>query len=296
MCLNTRHTRTSRRPCVGLWLLAFRRGRLAAHRLVATPPPTGRPSRRAAGGTKRPGLTPDGRRRDGSSVALVHLIRHGQASFGAADYDQLSPLGAEQGGRLAARLSNKAERCTHVFCGSLRRHHQTYEAVRAGAMLPDVEIDKGWDEFDFVDVVRAHRPDFENYDSIRRWAEQHDNPSKAFQQMYVAAVQRWSSGEHDGDYRETRAAFVSRVYTALDSIANQLSREDIALVFTSGGPISVVIERVLELREGLTRAIETVLVNAGLTTLSVSKDRVRLLSLNDHGHLETGGEPIVTYR
>jgi broad specificity phosphatase PhoE len=29
-------------------------------------------------------------------MGTLHLVRHGQASFGAADYDQLSDLGARQ--------------------------------------------------------------------------------------------------------------------------------------------------------------------------------------------------------
>ncbi|NDB25614.1 MAG: histidine phosphatase family protein, partial [Gammaproteobacteria bacterium] len=29
-------------------------------------------------------------------MSTIHLIRHGQASFGAADYDRLSSLGEQQ--------------------------------------------------------------------------------------------------------------------------------------------------------------------------------------------------------
>jgi len=33
-------------------------------------------------------------------MGTLYLVRHGQASFGAANYDQLSPLGQQQCGQL----------------------------------------------------------------------------------------------------------------------------------------------------------------------------------------------------
>ena len=41
------------------------------------------------------------------------LVRHGQASFGADDYDVLSPTGWEQGRRLGAHLAAAGESSRH---------------------------------------------------------------------------------------------------------------------------------------------------------------------------------------
>ena len=55
----------------------------------------------------------------------IYLVRHGQASFGAADYDQLSDLGFEQARRLGLWLAETGQRFNLAVTGALRRHHQT---------------------------------------------------------------------------------------------------------------------------------------------------------------------------
>ena len=41
-------------------------------------------------------------------VSTLYVIRHGQASFGAADYDRLTEIGVEQAGLLGLHLAGKA--------------------------------------------------------------------------------------------------------------------------------------------------------------------------------------------
>ena len=70
-------------------------------------------------------------------MGTLYLVRHGQASFGADDYDQLSPLGRRQAVRLGEYLRQRFERegvqIDTVLMGSLRRHRQTWEGLAEGA-------------------------------------------------------------------------------------------------------------------------------------------------------------------
>src|SRR3546814_14226609 len=50
------------------------------------------------------------------------LVRHGQASWGADDYDVLSPLGWEQSRMLGQALSERALATTVIIQGPMRRH------------------------------------------------------------------------------------------------------------------------------------------------------------------------------
>ena len=63
----------------------------------------------------------------------IYLIRHGQASFGADDYDKLSPLGHQQSERLGQYLAQRSERLgltwEAVLTGSLRRHEETLSLI-----------------------------------------------------------------------------------------------------------------------------------------------------------------------
>ena len=54
-------------------------------------------------------------------MSVLLLVRHGQASFGAADYDQLSSLGEEQSRLLGASLAARGVRPDLVLRGSMKR-------------------------------------------------------------------------------------------------------------------------------------------------------------------------------
>jgi hypothetical protein len=92
---------------------------------------------------KKPSYTLDSSHR-GQSVAAgsftmrpmgtLYLVRHGQASFGADDYDQLSELGRRQSVRLGEYLARQQGHAFDaVLTGTLRRHAQTWEGIREGA-------------------------------------------------------------------------------------------------------------------------------------------------------------------
>ena len=62
-------------------------------------------------------------------MGTLYLVRHGQASFGAADYDQLSPLGARQCAALGYYLQERGRHFEAVYIGTLRRHAQSLAAL-----------------------------------------------------------------------------------------------------------------------------------------------------------------------
>lgn len=64
------------------------------------------------------------------------LVRHGQASFGKNDYDNLSERGHEQAFLLGQSLAQRGIRPERIVCGTMKRHRQTVAEIAAGA---------GWD-------------------------------------------------------------------------------------------------------------------------------------------------------
>ena len=55
-------------------------------------------------------------------MGVVLLVRHGQASFGAADYDNLSPTGHEQSRVLGAALAARGISADVVVAGEMKRY------------------------------------------------------------------------------------------------------------------------------------------------------------------------------
>lgn len=92
-------------------------------------------------------------------MGTLHLVRHGQASFGAADYDQLSDLGRRQAVQLGRHWADRGIRFDAVITGSLKRHAQTWEGIAEGAGL-DLQplVWPGLNEYDSEAVIRAIHP------------------------------------------------------------------------------------------------------------------------------------------
>lgn len=225
-------------------------------------------------------------------MGLVYLVRHGQASFGSRDYDRLSPLGEEQSRMLGLWFSTAALDLDRAVTGGLRRHHQTAEAFLAGRSGPPLPVvqDSGFDEFDFLDVLRCYRPELGSHDGIRGFLAAGDNPRRAFQTVFSSAVARWAGGGHDDEYRESWIAFRDRCVAAFRRQVETAPKSGGTAIFTSGGPIAAICQHLLGLSDEATVRLNNILVNSGVTRILHDRDRASLLSLNSFAHLEAGGD------
>jgi broad specificity phosphatase PhoE len=219
-------------------------------------------------------------------MGVVLLVRHGQASYGAEEYDVLSEPGAQQSRVLGRALAAQGVRATAVVHGAMRRQRDTASLLAEGAgWAVASELDEGWDEFDHLGVVaRGPSPDADLADR------------RTFQQAFDEATARWSSGEHDAEYAETWSAFVGRVTGALDRACE---RDGVTVVVSSGGPIAVVCATLVEPAATPAelprywRRFNTVTLNAAVTRVLVGSTGRRLLSFNEHSHLP---QHLVTHR
>ncbi|HET9499142.1 MAG TPA: histidine phosphatase family protein [Marmoricola sp.] len=229
-------------------------------------------------------------------MRVLLLVRHGQASFGAEDYDALSALGHEQSKVLGRALATRGVRPDLVVRGGMRRHEETARGLLEGfgADLP-VEVDDGWDEFDFQHVVEVHRPDYRSRPAMLADLARSREPRVAFQQVFEEATARWSGGSHDADYHEPFRAFGSRVDTALRRTAALAPDRGTVLVVSSGGPIGLAVSQLLAGDAALWPQLNRVAVNTAVTKVLHGRSGLTLATYNEHSHLEHD-RSLVTYR
>lgn len=220
------------------------------------------------------------------------LVRHGQASFGADDYDVLSENGWEQSRELGAWLAARGVRPDLVLRGGMRRHRETAEAIVAGLGFgPASREDLGWDEFDHLGVVAAQPGPVDEAGS--------DDPRRAFQRHFEQATARWSSGAYDADYPESFGSFADRVGSALERGVGEAGSGRTVLVVSSGGPIAAAVAGLVApdadagTRARLWSSFNTPCVNTGVTRVVVGATGARLLTFNEHAHLRP---ELLTYR
>lgn len=230
-------------------------------------------------------------------MGAVYLVRHGQASFGKADYDQLSETGFTQARVLGEALRHRLPRPDALFTGSLLRHRQTAETCQStwGVALVPQRL-PGFDEFDSDEIVQRHTPRYADSAVLMREMTAAGDPRRNFQELFTQAVARWVSGEHDAEYRESWSAFRQRCAQALDAVVQALGPSATGVVFTSGGPITALCQELLGLPHEQAFRINWMLTNCGVTKLIYSERGRYLSTLNEHAHFEGERRALITYR
>lgn len=231
-------------------------------------------------------------------MGAIYLIRHGQASFAANDYDDLSPLGREQARVLGVALKERKLQASHFVCGGMRRHAQTASECLAGLGLESQpwEVDEGWNEYDHNEVLAGLDARYRSQAEIASDLSKHENPRRAFQGLFERAMARWVDVAYHAEYRESWPQFCLRVESALERTAARLAKGENAMVFTSGGAISVVMRKLLGLGDTRTLLLSASLANASVTKLLVGSRGLTLSTFNEHAHFEGDDTRLISYR
>jgi broad specificity phosphatase PhoE len=219
-------------------------------------------------------------------VGVILLVRHGQASFGSADYDVLSPLGERQARRLGAALAERGVRPASVVSGSMRRQRASAAALaaKAGWQL-EPSVDAGWNEFEHRGL--AADPG----------AGPEPPGGAAYQDALEAGMRRWAGTAGppvaDGVAGMSFADFTARTEAALRAVVAGQPRGATTVAVTSAGVIGWIAAALLGAGAEQWIRLNRVCVNTGVTMLVNGRQGISLVSFNDHSHL---GPQEVTYR
>lgn len=228
-------------------------------------------------------------------MASLYLVRHGQASFGADNYDVLSELGVRQCRLLGEWWRERGLSPVRVFSGPMKRHRQSLEAFAMGlGQALSVEILPGVAEFDHENVLEVYRPEFSDKSAILRFLADAPSPRQALHQIFIEAISRWHDGRFDDEYQEAWPVFRQRVLAAFAGL-RQNNRD--AIVFTSGGAISVMVQAVLGLDDARCFALNGITLNSSVTRFLYRPEETTLHHFNNTAHLDVHNDAaLITYR
>jgi broad specificity phosphatase PhoE len=229
-------------------------------------------------------------------MAVLYLIRHGQASFGLKDYDKLSDLGEDQSRVLGESLRDRVPDVDLVVTGAMQRHKETAAlALEAMGCTLTPRVDERWNEYDHNEVIVKHKPAYKSRTVMAADLGRQRDTRRAFQLMFDDALARWTGGDNDEDYAEPWTAFVNRANAGVDAVREESVDAKNVLVFTSGGPISAVVARLLGLGVEGWLGLNRVMVNAGETKIVSGRSGTSVVSYNNHSHFEANRD-LLTYR
>lgn len=212
-------------------------------------------------------------------MSRLLFIRHGQASLGKTNYDQLSELGVQQSQWLGEYLAEQGIQPDHIVIGELVRHRQTADALCAGLNTQkNYEIVRGWNEFDFHYIVKAYL--------AQHPEEKVPAPTpKDFFAMLRKGITAWSENRLTGELPETWIEFEQRVRGALDLIQQQAHHNTIAVV-SSGGSISMALKHILRLDNEALIDLNLQTRNTAVTECFFNERNIYLTSFNNIPHLD----------
>ncbi|GGW89606.1 histidine phosphatase family protein [Alteromonas halophila] len=213
-------------------------------------------------------------------MTTLYLVRHGQASFGKANYDKLSELGGVQSAYLGQYFAERGLKMDRLITGTLLRHRETAEGIGSRlSNLPAAERLPQLNEFDFMAVVNAYvnaNPDA---------APGSNATAKDYYRLLKRGMLAWASNELVlNDTNESWAAFETRVGEALHAISHSGAQH--VLVVTSGGVIAMLLKHILGYPAESVVNINLQIRNASVSECLVTKSGHYLSSFNNIAHFE----------
>jgi broad specificity phosphatase PhoE len=211
-------------------------------------------------------------------MGTLYLVRHGQASFGAANYDQLSALGEQQCAALGAWLQARGLRFEAAMRGTLVRHAQSLEAI--ARTLPGTPAAIEWpglNEYDGHSLVRAVNagvlPVVSDAEGYRRHFR-----------LLREGLKQWMEGTTQPQGMPSWRDFEAGVAGALDHVRSNF--EGNVLLVSSGGPIATAVAQVLAAPPSTVIELNMRIRNSALTEFAFTPRRHMLVTYNTVPHLD----------
>ena len=211
-------------------------------------------------------------------MGTLYLVRHGQASFGADDYDVLSELGYRQALRLGEYFKYKGMTFDAAFTGTLRRQIKTFEGITEGMGLPmKATALQGLNEYDSEAVIGAVHP---------HKLEKPTSPEmyRSHFRLLKDGLAQWMAGVVSPHGMLSYPGFVAGVTDVLDHIRK--TYEGNVLLVSSGGPISTAVGHVLGTPAETTIELNLRIRNCSLTEFAFTPKRHMLVTYNTLPHLD----------
>jgi broad specificity phosphatase PhoE len=232
-------------------------------------------------------------------LTTLILVRHGQASFGAQNYDELSPTGHRQSEHLGAHWRELGFSAAAWYSGAMARQKSTGTSALAALGLDGTPVAEhaAFDEYDHAGLITAYFPvvaaQHAEFQVQRR--ELVADP-RLFQRFFEKITTCWVDGR-DGaaPLQETWAAFSARCLAGLREVAPEGAGTTV--VFTSGGVIAAALAEALALDGAKAFEMNWRIYNASVHVFRLGRRGLTLLGFNNVSHLELAKDAgLLTFR
>ena len=211
-------------------------------------------------------------------MGKIYLVRHGQASLGANNYDQLSALGVKQSFRLGEYFKERGIFLEAAYCGSLSRQQGTLSQILQGLEEPKINCTTiaALNEYDSHELIKSvHHGNIPNPSTPDGYKE--------FFGLLRLGLLQWMTNSVSPNNLPSFADFQEGIIQALKNV--QSSHKGAVLIVSSGGPISTALAYLLEASDSARIELNLRLRNSSISELSFNANALSVISFNGLEHL-----------
>jgi broad specificity phosphatase PhoE len=235
-------------------------------------------------------------------MATIYIVRHGQASFGAQNYDELSQLGRRQAQVVGEYFRDRGVNFDAVYSGDLSRQRETARlAIASQPAEVNHCVDPRFNEIQNEEQLKCLMPEVLKVNpAVKTLVDKGLGSSKDYQKVIDAVFNYWVSPACDDPRIQSWAEYSSNARQALTDVMQTQGSGKTIGIFTSGGTLATLVAQVLGLGgEGTYQLYEPVF-NCSVTQLFYSGSKVSLSYYNDCSFLQVlggqRGENLISYR
>lgn len=230
-------------------------------------------------------------------MSVLTLVRHGQASFFADDYDKLSPLGEQQARLVGEYWARQKLPVDDVYMGPRARQQRSAELAgeayrAAGLTWPEPIALDDLDEYDLAGLSKSVAPalaqqnaEFAAMAATFMQSTVEEERLRTFQRMFETLLGHWQGLAHEVDGVESWPAFRERVQRVIRRVQQSQGRGRRVLMFTSGGFISGAAQWALGISDKTVLEMNWRIRNSSLTEFVFTGDRFTLDNFNTLPHI-----------
>ncbi|MFZ2288519.1 MAG: histidine phosphatase family protein [Halopseudomonas yangmingensis] len=233
-------------------------------------------------------------------MGSIYLIRHGQASLGAANYDVLSPLGVIQSQVLGQHLQRTAVTFQRILSGSMLRQSDTakHALQQMTGSTGLFESDPAFNEYPADTVIKAYLPRLlESQPEAMLYLENAGQHRKEFQKIFSRIIGWWVSDTALPAGCPSWQHYAEKVLNGLQRLQREADSGNDIAVFTSGGAITAAVQQITQMPVASAFELNWQIVNTSVTRLQFGREKISLAGFNCRAHLDIDPRPdLVTYR
>ncbi len=221
------------------------------------------------------------------NITNLYLIRHGQASFGEKNYDNLSKKGDKQSIALGKKLLKNNIFFDQTIIGPLNRHQQTFDGINKGygGDLNDPSIIDEFAENQLMEIAQYFIPKMlktdknikEIFNAVPFWKRK-----RKFLEYFNIIAKKWIHNELDLSEKgfESYDNFRERIRLAKSKVSSLMSENKNTMVVSSGGAITGVYAECHPLTVDEIMKLNFKIKNASITLFKKENDTFTLHTFN----------------